>query len=49
MGLQEDGRQRQVLGVQGVDDWKGAEEECQGGLDMIFGLLLERFWNDAAI
>lgn len=32
MGLQEDGGQRQVVGVEGLDGWQGAEEECEGGL-----------------
>lgn len=33
MGIQEDGRQCQVLGIKRVDCWKSTEEERQGRLD----------------
>jgi len=32
LGVQEDGGQCQILGVQGLDCREGTEEKCQGGL-----------------
>lgn len=36
LGIQEDGRKRGLLGIQGLDCWEGVQEECQGRLESFF-------------